>query len=132
MNAAALNAGDRLEPRQQLLEETPPRFGGRVVRRRQLHAHARQTVDREPGSVGIERDEAAQHQSGAAQQHDGQRQLADDQHVAEAAGAAAADAAARAFLQRVGWLSRDTCSAGARPNRTPVATQIAATYNSTR
>ena len=41
----ALDAGNRLDARQQLIEESPARLGGRVVRRRQLHPHAGQAVD---------------------------------------------------------------------------------------
>ena len=75
---------DRFDSRLQLLEEPQARLGGRIIRRRQLHPHSRQSVDCESRIGGVEGDEAAQHQARAAEQDHGQRQFADDQRVAQA------------------------------------------------
>ena len=69
--------------------------------------------------AGIERDDVpdrSDHQAGADQQHDGQRQLGDDERAADALRAAAV-AAARRFLERV--VQIDRCAPAGRARGRP-------------
>ena len=65
-------------------------------------------------------EEAANHEAGADQQHDGERDLGDDHRGREPAGPDRAAVAAAPSFRTSFTFVLDTCSAGARPKRMPV------------
>src|SRR5436190_7843613 len=99
--AGGLNARNLLDSRDRLAKEADPLLVVAIRRVRQLQSH-RQDVARAVAGIDTpQRSEAAQHQSRADEQDDGQRDLRDHEGLPESAMADARASLPRAVLQRL-------------------------------
>ena len=101
MAPALSTPGIAREPRDQTREELDPLRVVGVAASRHRHPRGQDVARVEARIDAAERAEAAEHQAGADQQHDRQRDLADDERLADAAMPDAGADLARAVLQRL-------------------------------
>ena len=85
-----------------------------------------------PGAILHQGAESAHHQSGAHQQHHGQRHLRRDQQIAQAVTGASRGTAAAALLQGVGEVGPGTLPRRGEPARMPLATAATSVKSSVR
>ena len=103
----ASTPGKRRQPFDQLLVECRDALRRRVLRRRQVEAEGEHAGRGEARILAVQRDDAAHQQTGADQQHEGDRQLSDGQRGADPAAANPVRSGAAAFLQvRAGVAAR--------------------------
>ena len=97
-----LHAGNRTDAVEQFLEERGPALRIGITLLRQRNAHRQQSVCAETELHVLDRQKRPDHQTGAHQQHEGQRNFGNDQALAQECLANASRHASTGLAQRVG------------------------------